>query len=824
MEDGGADLRQDAMGTSDDEHGAVNDFRLKSIRTRSFVDTYFDIKELEEDELSLCSTIDSGKHAAKLRGEETGVIQNFVIDMNPLEESNRSYEPFEGVDFSNSKPILEHKSSARFNIDESTLQPSSSRRNTAKRSNTAKSASSNDSNAPHPGAQDIEAKIAPPNFAESPVRRKGSLSRRMLLNTGLGRQRHTTNERVSNRLVDDEDDRMLHESRRNSTDMTSKDSCISLTSLASFTSDSSVTSGRGVEVGNLTFVSDVEMISIMYGDENDTDDDSDDATRRSYSSLPPSAVLGRGSYATVRLAWRKSKKSPYTNLGSSLASIETDSDIDKSADKVVREISALQTAYKPKRRQSRRSIVRVVSPPMDDGNEHASHASAKGDLVAVKVIQKSILKQMKTMTTDVKNRVTVRTAFENIEREIAMMKRLRHPNLVQLFEVIDSVESDKLYMVLEYVSLGEILSHVEGTDMYKRTRYKKRVKGLTPGGYFDEKNAALYFVDIMHGLAYLHRHEICHRDLKPENILLGANGIAKISDFGVAHMFSNEKDEAIRESLRLSTNSNESFADYLVGAEREKDPPPASHLYLTTQESDQALMMPSQHTTGLLNKTDGTWFFYSPEMCDKNTTEFSGYAADLWAAGVCLYIFTTGRLPFFSTTPLKLFELIANAEVPYHLHEDMSDSLKGILQKLLTKDPSERAGVGFCLQHEFCSSARIQRLNELGKEFDSSDGGIVLTKEEVKTAFSVTMLSSMFENVKKRGNAVTHDDGNEDEVPCKEETTVVQALKPSTSTMDSAEISVAVEPVEQRSRKILIQSSSSKLVQATRSKPVCSIQ
>ncbi len=112
--------------------------------------------------------------------------------------------------------------------------------------------------------------------------------------------------------------------------------------------------------------------------------------------------------------------------------------------------------------------------------------------------------------------MTVRTAFDNIEREIATMKRLHHPNLVQLFEVIDSVESDKLYMVLEYVSLGEILSHVEGTERYERTRYKKKVKGLTKEGYFDEKNAALYFVDVMHGLAYLHRHQICHRDLKPE--------------------------------------------------------------------------------------------------------------------------------------------------------------------------------------------------------------------------------------------------------------------------------------------------------------------
>jgi hypothetical protein len=329
----------------------------------------------------------------------------------------------------------------------------------------------------------------------------------MMLKTGLGRQRHTTNQKLTSRLLDDEEDRTLNESRRNSTGMRSKDSCVSLTSLASFTSNSSVTSGRGVEVGNLTFVSDVEMISIMYGDENGTDDDINYVNRISYSSLAPSAMLGQGSYAMVRLTWRNTNKSLYNNPGSSLASNETDADSNKCADTVVPEISAIQTAYQPrrKRRQSRRSIVRVVSQPMDDDNQHASQASAKGDLVAVKVIQKSILKQMKTMITDFKNRVTVRTAFENIEREIAMMKRLRHPNLVQLFEVIDSVESDKLYMVLEYVSLGEILSHVEGTDMYKRTRYKNRVKGLTPGGYFDETNAALYFVDIMHGLAYLHR-------------------------------------------------------------------------------------------------------------------------------------------------------------------------------------------------------------------------------------------------------------------------------------------------------------------------------
>ena len=144
---------------------------------------------------------------------------------------------------------------------------------------------------------------------------------------------------------------------------------------------------------------------------------------------------------------------------------------------------------------------------------------------------------MKTMQKDSKRGMVVHTAYDNIEREIATMKRLRHPNLVKLFEVIDSVESDRLHMVLQYVNLGkrpgllflylnltfvsvschqylmfylstvigEILSHVEGTNKYTRKRYRRKVKGLTRDGHFDEKHAALYFVDILHGLAYLHR-------------------------------------------------------------------------------------------------------------------------------------------------------------------------------------------------------------------------------------------------------------------------------------------------------------------------------
>ena len=49
------------------------------------------------------------------------------------------------------------------------------------------------------------------------------------------------------------------------------------------------------------------------------------------------------------------------------------------------------------------------------------------------------------------------------------------------------------------------MSHVEGTDRYARMRDRRRVRGLTARGHYDEPHAALYFVDLLHGLAYLHR-------------------------------------------------------------------------------------------------------------------------------------------------------------------------------------------------------------------------------------------------------------------------------------------------------------------------------
>jgi [calcium/calmodulin-dependent protein kinase] kinase len=346
------------------------------------------------------------------------------------------------------------------------------------------------------------------------------------------------------------------------------------------------------------------------------------------------------------------------------------------------------------------------SDDVDDEEEEEDR-----DLVAVKIFQKSILKRKRTLARDQKtHRVKVHTALDQVEREIALMKKLSHPNLVAFYDVIDSPESDIIYMAIEYMPLGEILTY-QNDGTFRRREPKPNmdpIDGLV-NGHFDEFHASLYFVDIMHGLAYLHKHHIIHRDLKPENILLDRRGIAKLADFGVSQMFDEENDP--------SKNKREKC-------------------FLTRADTDSALSMKTMADTGLITKTEGTWAFWSPEMCEGGRV-FSGYAADLWAAGVCLYIFVAGKLPFYNEAPMELLETIRDAAVPYE-GLNLSASLRDLLQKTLEKDATKRAGVGDCLRHELLLLARAQRIQGLSVEFARSQStNTRVSEHDVKSAFRI---------------------------------------------------------------------------------------
>eukprot|EP00760_Papus_ankaliazontas_P004239 PhM_4_TR11712/c3_g2_i8/m.29594 len=114
-----------------------------------------------------------------------------------------------------------------------------------------------------------------------------------------------------------------------------------------------------------------------------------------------------------------------------------------------------------------------------------------------------------------------------LQNEVEIMKTLKHPNLVQLEEVLDSDDSEKMYLVMEYVSGGAVCQtptrpYVSPSDHYEL------------GDLCSLPNLRRQVYDMLCGLNFLHDHNIQHRDIKPDNVLVTEDGEVKLADFGVS--------------------------------------------------------------------------------------------------------------------------------------------------------------------------------------------------------------------------------------------------------------------------------------------------
>ena len=126
-----------------------------------------------------------------------------------------------------------------------------------------------------------------------------------------------------------------------------------------------------------------------------------------------------------------------------------------------------------------------------------------GEKVAVKILEK--------------DRILESADRERVSREIYILKTVRHPNIIQLYEIIET--SKQLYLIMEYANGGELFDYIVS---------HQRV---------NEPEACKFFQQILSGVEYLHKLNIVHRDLKPENLLLDSQKNIKIVDFGLSNTY-----------------------------------------------------------------------------------------------------------------------------------------------------------------------------------------------------------------------------------------------------------------------------------------------
>ncbi|GAA6039873.1 hypothetical protein JCM8097_006773 [Rhodosporidiobolus ruineniae] len=239
------------------------------------------------------------------------------------------------------------------------------------------------------------------------------------------------------------------------------------------------------------------------------------------------------------------------------------------------------------------------------GRVHLAKHKTTGQYAAIKIVPKP----KKTAREEKAEKGKAEKMLLGIEREIVIMKLIEHPNVLRLMDVWET--GSELYLIMEYVEGGELFDY------------------LVSKGRLHADEARHYFQQIISGVDYCHRFNICHRDLKPENLLLDSEKNIKIADFGMA-----------------------------------------------------ALERGGQ----LLETSCGSPHYASPEIVAG--LNYHGSSSDIWSCGIILFALLNGNLPFDHPDIRTLLLLVRKGQftMPAALPSDAQD----LIRRMLIVDPDQR--------------------------------------------------------------------------------------------------------------------------------------
>jgi tetratricopeptide (TPR) repeat protein len=237
-------------------------------------------------------------------------------------------------------------------------------------------------------------------------------------------------------------------------------------------------------------------------------------------------------------------------------------------------------------------------------------------------------------------------ALARFRREAEAAARLRHPNIVQVYEVGES--DGRPFLALEFVDGGSLKDCLGGAPQPARW------------------SAELVEV-LARAVHYAHTQGVMHRDLKPSNILLPPA----------------VEQPATRDETRTQAHG-------ATGSAMDRPSPAAARITdfgLAKWLGDQASRGDATRTGDIL----GTPSYMSPEQAEGRIAEI-GPATDVYSLGSILYELLTGRPPFLADTPLKTLQQVATEEPvsPSQLQRQLPRDLVTVCLKCLHKDPGKR--------------------------------------------------------------------------------------------------------------------------------------
>ena len=285
--------------------------------------------------------------------------------------------------------------------------------------------------------------------------------------------------------------------------------------------------------------------------------------------------------------------------------------------------------------------------------------------------------------------------IRRFEAEAQSAARLTHPNIVSIYDV--GVEGNLYYIVMELIqgkTLKEIIVEEQGPLPWKWSI-----------------NVA---IQIASALEMAHKNNIIHRDIKPHNIIITEDGIAKVTDFGIAKAVSNS-------------------------------------------------------TITAFGTTIGSVHYFSPEHARGGYTDAK---SDIYSLGVVMYEMLTGRVPFDADTPVSvaLKHMQEEPVEPKEINPNIPSSVNKIIMKALKKDPTLRyqtstemlQDLRACLKNpngnfveekDYDETAKTQRINvseleenkRVSKEDKNSDNKfIAFIKEHKKLSIFIGVILLFF--------------------------------------------------------------------------------